>query len=592
MDTAFYEKMVHRMGKGGPATKRLRMANNVLVDSAACWEGELEVGGVRARSGFEVFASGGGWSMLFGKPMQAAFSVVHDMGADVVTLSANRRTAMLENAHLAAVARRREAALAARREASTGVTSCAIPPARRVPSSSVSKNTHRHLPSEDQRNANEIEQGEQDGENVQDSGDVGVDAVEVVTAEQREEQWSREMGAMAEDAVVDAATRAAFKAAVSFADAPARGVPSFQFAYTSAADQNWPRQCEPAREDVKTAAWGVQDRAHGVFSMEEWNGDTALRAALTGEALCAISPARRVPYATFAHAMVANPYIERDIPGTSFEDATPEMSMGEQGADQGGSSNRGTAATRAAFTGAYSYADAPARRVLLDIFPEWLSVNTISEASATPDPAPSIFTRDTDPFKPERVAQILKDVRVGADLSAEERVQVEDLIKEFADVFALSVGEVCIAEGAVYAPKIPVDMQFPLRVNQRPFTKPQAVYVNKQVDELVAAGILRPIHPQDVKCLNPIHLVEKDQSSGMTYNELLHEVNDQCVRAGLPSAMDLPPRDPPRPLQPQGAPKWRICGTFPELNKLLNVPPMMQGSIRDKQRRLSGHRYV
>ncbi|KAJ7180283.1 hypothetical protein C8R43DRAFT_844527, partial [Mycena crocata] len=112
----------------------------------------------------------------------------------------------------------------------------------------------------------------------------------------------------------------------------------------------------------------------------------------------------------------------------------------------------------------------------------------------------SIYTRNTEPFKPERVARILDEIEIGPDLTPAEREEVRAFITEFADIFALSVSEVRAVKDAVYAPRIPTDHAFPLRANQRPFTRPQNVDVNKQVDGLVAAGVLRPIEPHDIKC--------------------------------------------------------------------------------------------
>jgi hypothetical protein len=98
--------------------------------------------------------------------------------------------------------------------------------------------------------------------------------------------------------------------------------------------------------------------------------------------------------------------------------------------------------------------------------------------------------------------------------------------------------------------------------------------------------------PREVKCVNPISLAEKDQDCGLTLNELVHGLEEECVRNGLPLRDDLLLKDPPIEPRSPGTPSWRICGNFAELNKYLKVVLMPQGDIRDKQRRLSGHRYV
>ncbi|KAJ7106170.1 hypothetical protein C8R44DRAFT_638720, partial [Mycena epipterygia] len=125
-----------------------------------------------------------------------------------------------------------------------------------------------------------------------------------------------------------------------------------------------------------------------------------------------------------------------------------------------------------------------------------------TEAYGTPV-AESIYTRTTNPFKSKRVAKILELVEIGPDLTEEQRGEVQALVREYADIFALAVSEVSQVKGAVYAPKIPEGRTFSTKVQQRPLTKPQAEYLHQQVEVLEEAGIIRRIHPRDVKCVSP-----------------------------------------------------------------------------------------
>jgi hypothetical protein len=50
----------------------------------------------------------------------------------------------------------------------------------------------------------------------------------------------------------------------------------------------------------------------------------------------------------------------------------------------------------------------------------------------------NLFTRKTKPHKPERVAEILRLITIGNDLSEDKRLKVQELIRSFADFFALS----------------------------------------------------------------------------------------------------------------------------------------------------------
>ena len=209
---------------------------------------------------------------------------------------------------------------------------------------------------------------------------------------------------------------------------------------------------------------------------------------------------------------------------------------------------------------------------------------------------PSLLTRKTDPRNPARVEAILDEITIGDDLSPEQKAQVEALISEFAGCFALSMSEVTVVEGAAHRLDIPRDQTFKTKVHQRPQSPPQKEFFNEVLDKMLSAGIVRPIAHQDVKCCGATTLAKKaHEGSGHTLNTLKHQVNDECVAAGFPSAFEgLPPREEPEG-EPEPAPpqtKWRVCQDFAELNHVTKVPPMPQGDIRLKQQNLSGHRWI
>ncbi|KIM79208.1 hypothetical protein PILCRDRAFT_35472, partial [Piloderma croceum F 1598] len=122
----------------------------------------------------------------------------------------------------------------------------------------------------------------------------------------------------------------------------------------------------------------------------------------------------------------------------------------------------------------------------------------------------SLFTRTTKLHNPRRVAEILKQVSIGPDLSDEQRDRARNLIAEFADCFALSVREVLPIPGAEHHIHIPAGATFPKKVpHQRPLTEAQRAYLSEATDELFAAGIIEPIRPEDVKCASPLTLAQK-----------------------------------------------------------------------------------
>ena len=240
---------------------------------------------------------------------------------------------------------------------------------------------------------------------------------------------------------------------------------------------------------------------------------------------------------------------------------------------------------------------------------DWTSIWLLDEAAGDstthpgteqPDIAktfkPSILTRKTSPHNPERVAAILAEVTIGQDLTPEQVESVRSLIAEFAECFALSMSEVTVVEGAAHRLNIPRDMQFRTKINQRPQSPPQKVFFNGVIDKMLAAGIIRPIDHQDVKCCGATTLAKKThEGNGRTLNTLKHRVNNECIEAGFPPAFqELPPVEEAdqSPSIEAVETKWRVCQDFAELNRVTKVPPMPQGDIRRKQQNLSGHRWV
>ena len=206
----------------------------------------------------------------------------------------------------------------------------------------------------------------------------------------------------------------------------------------------------------------------------------------------------------------------------------------------------------------------------------------------------SLFTRMTDPYKPERVEEILRLITIGDDLSTEERQKVQDLIRSFADIFALSVSEVKVVDNATHRLNIPPDATFPMKVHQKPLTPPQRKYLYDSIDTMLEAGVIEPCKPEEVKCISATTLAQKaHQGKGLSLGELQHRVNDECITSGFEPRFDLPPRTTPTPDDNiSEEPKWRICQNFGQINKITKVAPMPQGDIRAKQQQLSGHRWV
>ena len=178
------------------------------------------------------------------------------------------------------------------------------------------------------------------------------------------------------------------------------------------------------------------------------------------------------------------------------------------------------------------------------------------------------------PHKHEWVQKILELVTIGSDLSSSQQELVQALVTEFADCFALSVIKIKAVPGVVHRLDIKTGSIFPTRIGNHTFSPPAQEYLNKTLDNLKAAGIIKPIAAEEVKCCSPVVLAQKVHSlEGLSITELQHRVNNECIWIGLPPAHDLPPWE-------EGAversmsmhdPKWRFCIGYTLLNQLTKV---------------------
>src|ERR1700678_3613886 len=142
---------------------------------------------------------------------------------------------------------------------------------------------------------------------------------------------------------------------------------------------------------------------------------------------------------------------------------------------------------------------------------------------------------------------------------------VHELLTEFADCFALSIKEVNVIPGATHKLGIPEGATFRTKIPPRTYNPDQRAFIEAKVDEMLAAGIIRPIHPRDVRFVAQTVLAQKThEGEGLTLDELKHKVNDQCLEHGMPNEFEMPPQPEPRELpETQNKPKkWRLSQKF------------------------------
>ena len=86
-----YTSMQGGLGNLLPSSCTLHMANRSCVPLAGRWVGDVYLGTQMVKSSFEVFPSGGGWSLLFGKPLLKQFRAVHNYENDTICIPKDNR---------------------------------------------------------------------------------------------------------------------------------------------------------------------------------------------------------------------------------------------------------------------------------------------------------------------------------------------------------------------------------------------------------------------------------------------------------------------------------------------------------------------
>ncbi|KAF8221482.1 hypothetical protein L208DRAFT_1531951 [Tricholoma matsutake] len=188
----------------------------------------------------------------------------------------------------------------------------------------------------------------------------------------------------------------------------------------------------------------------------------------------------------------------------------------------------------------------PSEGNIWNISSEEHDINTGTEQKIlSGDRDKAVFTQSSDPFKVEHVNEVLSELTIGDDLTEKQCISIDNLLRKFADCFALSMSEVMVVAGATHKLHIPNGTTFKKKVNQRPLSGPQKEYFNGVLNKMLEAGIIAPISHSAVKCCGATTLAKKaHEGIGLNLEELQHRVNDECITARIPSAFkNLPPRN-------------------------------------------------
>ena len=110
--------------------------------------------------------------------------------------------------------------------------------------------------------------------------------------------------------------------------------------------------------------------------------------------------------------------------------------------------------------------------------------------------------------------------------------QVTNLLREYLDIFVLSLSEVFPADFAQHKLNIDPGIMLPKKVHQQPIMEPQWKFFTDIINDMEKAGVIKPIPAEFIKCLNATNLAPKEvgKDLGMSCEALLRCCNKQCKK--------------------------------------------------------------
>lgn len=201
--------------------------------------------------------------------------------------------------------------------------------------------------------------------------------------------------------------------------------------------------------------------------------------------------------------------------------------------------------------------------------------------------------RARDPFMLERVAEILRRVTIGNDLSPEQNKRVSDLVSEFADVFALSLSEVLPVDFAEMVLDIPAGTSFPKRAGQRRLTEPQRQWLYRVLDDMEQAKIIVKVTQDQVAAVSPTNIVPKPGGAELpSLASLRNMANEQCEIYGLPIMWPHVEVEGPERQRPETETKYRLVHNFAAVNRVTQLRPFPMGDLAAMQRKVAEHKWI
>ncbi|EJD36399.1 hypothetical protein AURDEDRAFT_26724, partial [Auricularia subglabra TFB-10046 SS5] len=92
-----------------------------------------------------------------------------------------------------------------------------------------------------------------------------------------------------------------------------------------------------------------------------------------------------------------------------------------------------------------------------------------------------------------RVQRVVDAVTIGDDLDDTQRARVQDLVREYADVFTLDISEVRLVDFKTHHLGVPPDTEGPRTAKQKPLTEVQRRWLYDHLDKLEQNDVVRRI---------------------------------------------------------------------------------------------------
>jgi len=123
--------------------------------------------------------------------------------------------------------------------------------------------------------------------------------------------------------------------------------------------------------------------------------------------------------------------------------------------------------------------------------------------------------RLTDPANPGHIQTILEKISIRMDLTDKEWTAVTDLIKEYQDIFALSLSEVFPVNFVTHKLKLDPDTVLPKKAHQQPITELQRKFFADIIDDMEKVGVIWAVPAEFIKCLNATNLAPKEAGKNL-----------------------------------------------------------------------------